>query len=273
MNYLSQSSLQDFADCPRRFQLRHVERRAWPALESQPALEHEQHMQRGAQFHRLVQQFFLGVPIDALSRQADADPDLARWWGAFLEHAPAMTSAPRREAEFSLSAPLGAYRLMAKFDLLALHDGGQVQIFDWKTTVRKPRRDWLADRLQTRVYPYLLARAGASLYGGEPIAPQHIEMIYWFPQFPLETIRFPYSASQYAEDEAYLQQMVEMIAALGTAPAPLTADERRCRYCVYRSLCGRGVEAGPLAEAESADEHAEGFDLDLDFEQIAEVEF
>ena len=55
---------------------------------------------------------------------------------------------------------------------------------------------------------------------------------------------------------------------------PLTEVVERCRYCPYRSLCDRGVEAGPLDEYADA-----GGDLDdlsaftLDFDQIAEVEF
>ncbi len=271
---LSQSSLQDFADCPRRFQLRYLEERAWPALETQPALEHERHMQRGAQFHRLVQQYFLGVPAEALSRQAAADDDLARWWPSF-QTLPELEGLKARQvkAELNLSAPLGDYRLMAKYDLLILDPDGQSRIYDWKTSRKRPRRDWLAARLQTRVYPYLLARAGAQFNGGEAIAPEQIEMVYWFPEFPDQPAHFPYSAAQFAEDEAYLKRLIALIAALGEAPAPLTEDERHCRFCVYRSLCDRGVEAGPLDEAEGGWEPEAGFDLDLDFEQIAEIEF
>ena len=58
---------------------------------------------------------------------------------------------------------------------------------------------------------------------------------------------------------------------------PLTDDATRCRFCPYRSLCGRGAEAGnmnaeddagPSEEATSAD-----WTVDFDFEQVAEVEF
>ena len=37
----SQSSLQDYVDCRRRFQLRYLQNLAWPALQSEPALENE----------------------------------------------------------------------------------------------------------------------------------------------------------------------------------------------------------------------------------------
>jgi len=54
--HFTQASLQDYADCPRRFQLRYVERVAWPALEADSALENERHMQQGIAFHRLAHQ-------------------------------------------------------------------------------------------------------------------------------------------------------------------------------------------------------------------------
>ena len=55
---------------------------------------------------------------------------------------------------------------------------------------------------------------------------------------------------------------------------PLTDDERRCRFCSYRSLCDRGgagrLEDFDLDEYEDEDE-AEA--IMLDFDQIAEIEF
>ena len=57
----NQGSLQDYVDCPRRFQLKYIEQLAWPALDAEPALESENNFQQGAAFHRLVQQYLLGV--------------------------------------------------------------------------------------------------------------------------------------------------------------------------------------------------------------------
>ena len=37
LNTLSQSSLQDYVDCARRFQLRYLDRLSYPAIESEPA--------------------------------------------------------------------------------------------------------------------------------------------------------------------------------------------------------------------------------------------
>ena len=67
--------------------------------------------------------------------------------------------------------------------------------------------------------------------------------------------------------------MVEAIQRLEEDQFPLTDDERRCAFCVYRSLCDRGVKAGGIETLENELEEEEAIELDLDFEQIAEIEF
>src|SRR5512134_3855445 len=80
---LSQSSLQDYVDCARRFQLRYIERLSYPAVESEPALENEKHLQEGEYFHRLVQQYLIGIPAEQVAKLANT-PNLQRWWENFL---------------------------------------------------------------------------------------------------------------------------------------------------------------------------------------------
>jgi CRISPR/Cas system-associated exonuclease Cas4 (RecB family) len=277
----SQASLQDFVDCRRRFQLRYLQRRPWPAVESEPVLENERTMRQGAEFHHMIQQHLLGIPAGRLSaRLAAGDPqveDLQHWWGHYLEHSPVEAESPaRRYVEVGLAAALGEHTLVAKCDLVAVGPGGNVVIFDWKTARRKPRRTWLAARLQTRVYPYLLVRAGAHLNGGQPFSPEQVEMRYWFSDFPQAAERFPYSQEQYQADEAYLLGLVAEVARLDPAQIfPLTQDVRHCRFCVYRSLCDRGVGAGRWEEQDDAleVEESESVDFELDFDQIAEIEF
>ena len=274
--HFSQGSLQDFVDCQRRFQLRYLDRIAWPAVQAEPILENERHMQQGELFHLLVQQQLVGVPAARLTAMAQGDPDLAAWWQAYLATAPADLPG-QRFPEVTLSAPLGASgqrRLVAKFDLVALPTEGRTVIFDWKTSRRRPPRHWLAGRLQTRVYPWLLLHAGHDLNAGQPLTVDGIEMIYWFPGFPDRPERFGYSASQAAEDGGLLNGLVEQIALLaeGEGIWPLTPDEEQCRFCVYRSLCERGTAAGSLDQQDYSDFEPE-VEIDLDFEQVAEVEY
>ncbi len=278
----SQGSLQDFVDCRRRFQLRYLKRLAWPALETEPALEAERYLQQGALFHRMVQQHLLGVPAERLS-QAVAGEDLGRWWSNYLEFHRDLTGSRSLRLsgpsypEVSLSAALGAYRLEAKYDLVLIQtersersDAGAL-IYDWKTSRRRPERRWLAKRLQTRLYPYLLSRAGAPLNGGQALQPERIEMVYWFADHPSQPERFVYGDQAFQEDEAYLNELIGTILRLDENDFPLTTDLRRCAYCAYRSLCERGVRAGDLDQIEA--DLGEELPVELDFEQIAEIEF
>ena len=90
---LSQSSLQDYVDCPRRFQLRYVDRLSYPAIESEPTLENEKHQQEGEYFHRLVQQYLIGIPAEQISKIANT-PNLQRWWENFLNAKESFTNCP-----------------------------------------------------------------------------------------------------------------------------------------------------------------------------------
>jgi len=300
----SQSSLQDYVDCQRRFQLRYIQKRAWPAVEAEPAMDNELYMQRGSQFHHMAHQYWLGVPAEKIARQVEGDEVLSRWWQNFTQSQDFKSFSPQSHQnasqnfrslkplpEINLSAPIGDFRIMAKYDLLIIQTlrvseedlahgdtsenpkGLNATIYDWKTSRKQPNREWLIHRMQTRVYSYLLAQAGAQLNGGEPFKPEQIEMIYWYTDFPDQPARFPYSQQQFDEDEAYLTGLLAEIKSMGEEDAPLAEDERRCRFCVYRSLCNRGVEAGPLEEAEGDWEVEEGFELELDFDDIAEIEY
>lgn len=263
----SPSSLQDYVDCPRRFLLRHVRQVAWPALTAEPALENERRMRLGAAFHRLLRQYFLDIPPASLESTV-GDPELARWWRNFLT-TPPPDLPPARFSEVALSAPLGGHRLLAQCDLVAVAPGERAVIVDWKTTRHRPRREALLAQVQSRAYPYLLVRSGAHLNKGNPFDPTQVEMVYWFAEAPAHPERLPYSAAQFAADEAYLAGLVAEIAARDEGDFPLTADERRCATCVYRSLCERGIRAGAMEETE---EETEGdLSIPFDFEQVAEV--
>jgi CRISPR/Cas system-associated exonuclease Cas4 (RecB family) len=274
---LSQGSLQDFVDCRRRFQLRHVLRQAWPAVATEPALESERHVRQGEAFHRMIQQNLMGVPAARLSQMAaaaPADADLARWWHHYVTSAPAHESlAGARLPEVVLSAPLANYVLIAKYDLLVIDPRRRAIIFDWKTTRKRAGRTWLANRLQTRLYAYLLVEAGTYLNDGQPLAPDQVEMIYWFANYPDQPERFVYNADLHRENAQYLTALVDEIERLAASDEiwPLTPATERCRFCVYRSLCNRGQQAGQLHELEDELEDSVGSVVDIDFEQIAEV--
>ncbi len=264
----SQTSLQDYFDCPRRFQLRYIEHLAWPAVETEPILENERRQQEGQVFHLLIQQHLAGLPVDKLSRLAST-PNLERWWGNYLKH-DFNISGYEQYAELTLSAPVGTQRLLAKYDLLAISPEQKVLIFDWKTSRKRPRDEWMAARMQTRVYRALMVQAGSYLHGGTPIGPEEIEMTYWYADFPSEPACFSYNTAQYQRDWDILISMIKEIG--NKRNFPLTEDEKKCDYCPFRSYCDRGGKAGTELEAEEETEAASN-EFNLNFEQIAEIEF
>ena len=273
---ISQSSLQDYSDCPRRFKLRYLDALQYPGIESQPLAEYERHQIEGQRFHRMAHQFALGIP-EALIAQGALSTELQRWWGEFVPFYRAEFGSVRElNPEASLSTPLGAARLVAKFDLLALCADGRMRIYDWKTYRARPREAWLAARWQTRVYRALLAQAGVQFQAGQPVDPGDIEMVYWFANFPAEPARFAYSRQQFQRDWDALETLAGKIGAAAEAGAgeerfPMTEDQERCIYCPYRSYCARGVQAGALEFAQAEDAPEDSFDVD--FEQIGEIAF
>ncbi len=267
----SKSSLQDYVDCPRRFELRYVQGVRWPSVQAEPLLAQEVLMQRGDSFHRMLHQHALGVPTSMIEAVAANDLELLRWWRGFLAHVE-NDLAGRSHAEVTLHTRLGDHSLAAVYDLVVMNDSQRVVIYDWKTSLRVPRREWLQSRLQTRLYPYVMVRAGAALFGLQVLEAAQVEMRYWFASKPDVIEVFPYSAAQMAADEAYLRQLMDTMST--ASEFPLTDDTQRCRFCLYRSLCTRGVGAGDLgAEGMLLDEETAPPDFELDFDQVAEVAF
>lgn len=265
----SQASLQDYVDCPRRFQLRCVLMQPWPTLITDSPAAFEQHVQRGADFHRLAHQHNLGIEPERLSETIH-DETLSHWWQTFLLHPPSDLPETLRRAEIVVAAPVAGHRLLAKFDLLAVKPGTRLVIVDWKTVLKPPPRAILARRLQTRVYRYLAVEVGAAFNDGQRPQPEQVEMVYWFAASGGKMERFPYNADQHATDRNYLANLIDEIATRQASIWPLTPDERHCRFCNYRSLCERDVKAGFF---EDLDQDLEPDEIEIDLEQIAEIAF
>ena len=267
----SQNSLQDYADCPRRFELRYLKHLSWPAIEAEPVVEHERQMRVGSLFHKMVHQHMLGVPLTQIGRMA-GDPDLQMFWENYTRFLPGNLEG-RRYPEITLSMALGEHALVAKYDLVVISPTGQATILDWKTGDRLPKLASLQRRIQTRVYRYVLLHAGAALNEGRPISADQITFAYWYAGFPEETFHIRYSDALAKEDETILEGLVAEIISRKEDDFPLTEDVRKCRFCVYRSYCERGETAGNLASLGEEDELVETAAIFFDFDQIAEIEF
>lgn len=256
----SQQSLQDYADCNRRFQLRYINGQMWPAATSEPIEKFERYMQLGEQFHLMVHQQYLGIDPRELIPD---DFELSQWWDDYLRFQPTDLPETKRLPEIVLSTPIEDQRLVARFDLLAIDPGKRIVIVDWKTTRRRPSREALRSRRQTMVYLYVLAEAGHRFFGG-PLKPEQISLVYWFTVAPTNPEVFEYSRDMHDFFGDRLRSEISDIAARdGTTDWELTPNHQLCNYCIYRSLCDRGVFAGAVDD--STLDFGEGvFDFDLD---------
>lgn len=269
----NQANLQDFVDCPRRFQLRHVQGQQWPAVMAEPLSEHEAFVRRGAQFHRLVERHQLGLPAAEIVAGL-GDPVLRAWWEAYLGFEMLHTLPGERFPELRLSAELFGARAMAALDLVVVEPGARVTIFDWKTHGRVPRRTWLASRLQTVLYLYLVAAVGPGMWG-DWLRPEMISMVYWFPVESGSPVVFAYSHQQHWEYGARLAGLIQAIQGGEEGGVwPLTSETRLCEYCQFRSRCGRGIVAGAFGGFEGVEEGlVDVVGSILDFEEVDEVGF
>ncbi len=269
----SQNSLQDYLDCPRRFELRYILHMAWPAAETSDQKAFELHQRQGNDLHRLIQQMVAGVSIEVLTSSIE-DPQVRLWWDSFQSGGqdlePVFNPSPEsiRIAEHTLLGRLGQWRIQAKYDLLVIQPDKKLWIYDWKTTKAQLDQEKLADKIQTRLYPMLAVQAGAHWNHGQAWPAENVEMVYWLATTPHQPIRFPYHPSQYQKDQDELMQLMDEISRLSIGDFPLTDDKSRCRFCTYRSFCDRGIEAGNQRDFEALDETDT-----LDLSQVEPVEY
>lgn len=239
----TQTALRAYQECPYRFRLRYLEGVPWSALPLDPAAEPA--IERGRLFHELARQHFLGLDV---ADQAEALGEVGRaWWPSLRDGHPDLAAYPRRFPEAGLSVPLGAYRLAARYDLLAVA-AGRALIVDWKTGADL-RPATLRSDIQTRVYLYVLAVGGATYHAGRPLPAQELGLLYWHPRGP-QQVHCGYSPAQQAADGALLAALVGEIAARRPEELLPTADQRACALCAYATLCGTGPGSAAEWEAE-----------------------
>ncbi len=268
----SAQSLQDYIDCPRRFELRYIQKLDWPAEESKPYLDFELFRQRGNLFHTCVDRYFHHVDPRAIESQLQ-DEELRVWWRNFMDFIK-NRQFKTASSEITYQTGLNEQSLIAKYDLLVQTETGTFTIFDWKTKAGKkdPIRKFYAEKMQTHIYPYVLSRSAALTAEKKPIDPAQVELVYWFPQFPEQAFSFPYSSIIMLEDEKLLSDLIQEIIQKAVGTFEKTEEKKRCSFCVYRSYCERGKQAGNLFEGE-AEFNFDVDDLDLDIEKVEEISY
>lgn len=175
LSSLSQSHLALLATCPRKFQHIYLDRVTVPKSWHQ-----YQRSLWGTQFHQLMQQMELGLPIEGFEA---TQPELYQGILALRSTDPQVFQAPdpargewrssehRRSLAFAVPGgdPVG---LVVVYDWVR-GDPQFAEILDWKTYRQPPQGENLAQSWQTRLYCYVLAQT--SHY-----EPEQIQFTYWF---------------------------------------------------------------------------------------------
>lgn len=239
----SANNLQDYMDCPRLFELKHILRQSWPAIMSQPVQIAEEKMAVGSQFHRLAHQLLEGIPTEVLTPTI-TNPLLQNWFSQFIRFIKPFQSEILH-SEYSSISTLKDYRVVAVFDLIMRLKDGQIIIADWKTTEVKPKRAFYENRIQTLLYPLIAWDSAPVIFNADRnIQPADIAILFWFPAFPGSGLEFPFSKEIDQANRKLLGNLIIEISQKDLGTFVKTEDVKRCVYCQYRSLCDRGSVAG-----------------------------
>ncbi|MEO0456262.1 MAG: PD-(D/E)XK nuclease family protein [Cyanobacteria bacterium P01_A01_bin.114] len=236
---LTQSHLTLLDTCDRKFQYIFLDSLSVPAEPDQQAKA-----LWGNQFHLLMQQQALGLPIEVM---APADQEMANSVVALRQTAPDLFEAlgpeQLRQSEHQRMLAFEGYLLTVIYDLVVLSPG-QGQIVDWKTYLRPRQRGWLEHSWQTRLYLYVLTET-------TELEPGQVSMTYWFVRnrdeqtgaLTPECYRFSYSASQHAQTRQDLAAITERLTQLrqsGTNFPKADITKGICDNCPFAIRCQRG---------------------------------
>ena len=235
MKVITQTQIARFEECRRLYFLKWVNKLIWPVEVGSQKTTRE-----GADFHLLIRQLILGFPAESLIIPEE-DEKVKHWLEIYLSEQP-LGKPDRVYAEKDVSAAFADVLWLGKFDALAIIDD-QLIIYDWKTGKAKADPEHYRLIPQTRLYRFLAKTCGARLLGVGPhaVPAENIEMVYWFPEHPGETIRLRYSEEQYQQDITYLKTMAAEMNSVDIEDYPKTDKERQCDSCQYRTYCFPGT--------------------------------
>jgi hypothetical protein len=252
---LSQGHLNLLAACPRKFQYIFLDQ-----LSSPPSSEEQERQVQGAQFHLLLQQWHLNLPIAPFIQE---NPQLHQWFTAFEAASPQIlalsnsdhTSLQQAEHERTLEC-LG-YLLTMRYDLLLSSDR-HARILDWKTYPRPQTARYLAENWQTRLYLYGLAETSS-------YKPEQLSMVYWFFQATTQdapmpqSLSFSYDRTRHDRTFQDLTQLLDQLThwlklyTAGEFLPQLGITKRECDRCNFFSRCFGGDRLQALASSETSD--------------------
>jgi RecB family exonuclease len=251
----SQTKLQDFEDCARRFYLKYILCQPWPSPLAQPQEEFERAIKRGQRFHRIVERHQLGISLEILRRSTADDPEIQNWLNSYQSLLGRFGKFERVWPEVTLSTKIAGYPLVAKFDLIGLQ-GPNVVAVDWKTG-HLPDSSRLSSRMQTVIYLYMLHKEVRQLVGP---AVERFTLTY-AGILDNDLRSFTVDAENVAIYEQHIRSIIEAIEeSIHRAQFAKVESNRPCRFCYYRGLCERGTS--PYATLDELEIEEDG-SLDL----------
>jgi hypothetical protein len=253
---LSQGQLKVLTTCPRKFGYIYIDRLTQPTTPEQ-----ELKMRWGSQFHLLMQQRELGLPIESI---LESSPQLNSWLKSIVATAPALFELdPQswRESEHPRTLAVDGYLFTAIYDLLILNPQ-QARIVDWKTYPLPKHKQDLQEDWQTRLYLYLLAETSEYL-------PKQITFTYWFIQsLPQpQSLEFKYTTKQHDRTQQELRQILSTLSELldtlpprGDAWPQIPESQGQCKFCHFAPRCDRTSIRSPSSSS-------------IDMESVPSIEF
>lgn len=216
---LSATSLQDFADCPRRFELTYLKQLDWPREVNLAALE------LGNLLHRTVQQYLLGIPIsNAPVISSEIDLHNLR---QIVSNALSASTSCENKVEYQVQLVSGSTVIVGKFDFLQICPDGSVHVYDWKTDQHFKSRGYYEKRIQTKLYLWLASQLYVPRVVHLHIVSLRGQGSHIFQPSPAEIIR-------------YGEQLTELSAQVRATPEGgfnRTFDKSICEFCKFDTYC------------------------------------
>ncbi len=223
--HLSQKDLNLLENCPLQFQQHY-----WQKLDSLPNLTQAENAIWGKQFHTLMQQYNLGLPLENLLTQ---QPEFKHSLEALISATEEIWHSPKiklREAEYKLNLTCKNYIFTVIYDLLVIYEE-QAVIFDWKTYLQPQNPQKLLNNWQSKLYLYVLAES-------LNYKPEQLSFIYWFVKLPHQpqSYTIKYNQNFHEQTKIELQNLINKFQQILTK-YPLNQnkclEENNCYQCSY----------------------------------------
>ena len=260
--FFSQLALTVYDKCKLKFRRRYIDGLFWPADWSGNK-EQKEMVEKGRKFHLLAQRYF--ARGENIQKEYLTD-ELVQWFSRLKEFRP-YNDVDIFKAEYDLRINKNTLKLVSKYDLLYIDErSNRFIIYDWKTNKKKLNANKLKDKLQTRVYLFVLKESIVNVFSKKNISYDDISIIYWNPRYPRQNNKITYTENMYKSDREFIKSKIKEIKSLSYDEFNAVSDEKTCKYCEYRPIC-HGKEAKEI------DIEEDDIDLELDWDSVDEISF